>query len=71
MWGSWGERKRPDLIRWEEESRLREAGWPWTLPKGVLSLNYPKDSLIRQFLLEGKAAVDPEGRLWGQDRNHS
>lgn len=48
-----------NLIRWEAAFRMREASCPWTLTKGVLSLSYPKENLIRQFLLEGQSIVDP------------
>lgn len=49
---------------------MREGRWPWTLSKGVLSLNYPKESLIRQFLLEGNSmVVNPKGRHLGQGGN--
>lgn len=47
------------LIHWEAAFRMREASCPWTLTKGVLSLSYPKENLIRQFLLEGWSVVDP------------
>lgn len=30
----------------------------------------PKQSLIRQLHVEGKSAVNPEGRLQGKDGNH-
>lgn len=46
-------------IHCEAAFRVREASCPWTLTKGVLSLSYPKENLIRQLLLEGRAAVDP------------
>lgn len=46
---------------------MREASCPWTLTKGVLSLSYPKENLIRQFLLEGWSVVDPSR---GRDRKH-
>lgn len=44
-----------NLIHWEANFRMRAASCPWTLTKGVLSLSYPKENLIRQFLLEGKS----------------
>lgn len=46
-------------IHWEAAFRVREASCPWTLTKGVLSLSYPKENLIRQLLLEDRAAADP------------
>lgn len=48
-----------NLIHWEAAFRMREASCLWTLTKGVLSLSYPKENLIRQFLLEGWSIADP------------
>lgn len=48
-----------NLVHWEAAFRMKEASCPWTLTKGVLSLSYPKENLIRLFLLEGRSVVDP------------